>query len=162
MSIAIDQTRLDRIFHGILGAGSLTSSEATTILQMAQIAAGVEADSDHASRAVLQAIAQNVCSRAGGKPGEVLPITALSYSAARTSWLRSLARQLETPAARELAYALVFLVTVGDLELTPAERTALEDFQHALGLDDRRATDLVIVLTNTVSGGEPPPDRLER
>jgi hypothetical protein len=155
MSIAIDQTRLRHIVHTILGAGSLTRDEATTILQMTQIAAGVELESDYAQRAVLQAIAQQVCSYAGGKSDELLPIQTAPEHGARTSWLHSLAAHLHSCGARELAYALVFLVSVGDLELTRAERAALEEFQHALGLDHRRATDLVVFLTETVAGGEP-------
>lgn len=154
MSIAVDQTRLRRVFHTLLCADSLSPDEATAILQITQIAAGVEIDSAYAQRAVLQAIAQQICSYAGGKPGEVLPIQAPPDDE-RASWLRALAAQLDTQGARELAYSLVFLVSVGDLELTPAERIALEEFQHALGLNHSRATDLVVFLTNTVYGGEP-------
>lgn len=155
MSIAVDQTRLRRIVETVLPDATLERAEATTILEIAQLAAGVEIDGDPVARSILQAVAQQVCSRAGLKPGEVLPIPPLPDEEARASWVGSLAAQLQTRGARELAYALAFLVSVADLELTPAETAALEEFQHALGLDHRRATDLVVVLTEIVAGGAP-------
>jgi tellurite resistance protein len=70
---------------------------------------------------------------------------------ARRARIGTLADQLESRRARELAYAFAFLVSVADVKLTPQETAALEEFQHALGLEYSRATDLVVLLTDVVA-----------
>lgn len=155
MSIAVDQSRLRQIVETVMPSRELDPAEATTILQIAQLAAGVDFDDeDPAEEAVLLSVAQQVFSLVGTKPDDVLPIPSLPDAEARAEWLAALAAQLDTRGARELAYALAFLVSVADLELTPAETRALEEFQRALGLDDRRATDLVITLSEIVAAGD--------
>lgn len=154
MSIAVDQTRLRRVVDAVLPDRRLDLAQATMILQIAQLAAGVDLDEDPAEEATLHAVAQHVFSLVGMKPDEDSPIPPLPDEDARAAWLRALASQLETRGARELAYALAFLVSVADLELTPVEKTALEEFQHALGLDHRRATDLVVMLSEIMAAGD--------
>lgn len=157
MAIAVDQTKLRRIVETLLSGVKLESTEALTVVQIAQLAAGVKLDDDPPAQAILQAIAQQVCSLVGLKPGEIRPIPLLADYAARAACLEAVAKQLRTRGARELAYALAFLVSVADLELAPVETTALEAFQRALGLDHRRATDLVIFLSETVAADEAAP-----
>jgi tellurite resistance protein len=154
MSIAVDQTRLRRIVETLRAGEALDRAGAMTILEIAQLAAGVGPEDDPVEHATLQAVAQHVGSIAGMKPGELLAIPPLPDEEARAGHLALLASQLPTRAARELAYAVAFLVSVADLELTPAERTALEEFQHALGLDYRRATDLVVLVSEIVDAGD--------
>lgn len=159
MSIAVDQTRLRRITDRILGAAPLERAEAIAILEIAQLAAGIgagaELDEDPAEHAALQALAQHVDALVGFKQGEVLPLPSLPDEDSRLGWLRALADRLATRGARELAFAFAFLVSVADLELTSAETTALEEFQRALAVDDRRATDLVVLLSETLATEEP-------
>jgi hypothetical protein len=149
MSIAVDQTRLRRISDGILGSTRLDRTEALAIMELAQLAAGVE-NEDLAEHATLQAVAQHVGSLVGWKPGELCPVPRGS-AAIGEGWIEALAAQIGTPRARELAYACAFLVSVSNLELTASEHSELERFQRALGLGDRRATDLVIRLTEVVA-----------
>jgi len=154
MSIAVDQSRLRRIVQTILGGESLDLAQVTTILEIAQLAAGIEAEDNPAEHQTLQAVAEQVGSLIGLEPGELLPIPAIPDEDARGALLRSLAKQLETRAARELAYTVAFLVSVSDLRLTPAETSELEAFQHALGLDYRRATDLTVFVAEVVNAGD--------
>ncbi len=151
MSIAIDQTRLRRIVHDLLGSTSLRRAEASAILQIAQLSAGIGPGDDPGEHAALQAVAQSLYSLVGLKLGEVLPIPFTPESETEVGWLRALAADLTSQGARELAFAFAFLVSVADLVLTPEETTGLEDVQRALGLDDRRATDLIVFLTETVA-----------
>lgn len=151
MSIAVDQTRLRRITEAILGGEHLNRTQASTLLEIAQLAAGVENDDNPAEHSILQAVAQHIAGMVGLKTGEVLPIPPLPDEEARAHWLGSLASCLATPRVRELAYAVVFVVSVADLELTELERRALEQFQHALGLPHRRATDLVVCVSEIVA-----------
>ncbi len=154
MSIAVDQTRLRRIVETILAGATLERAEVLAILELARLAAGVELEDDPEEHAALQAVAQHVGSLAGLKPGELLAMTQMPDDEARSAWLGSLTSQLQTRGARELAYAVAFLVSVADLRLTPAEKTALEAFQYALGLEHRRATDLVVLVSEIIDAGD--------
>lgn len=150
MTIAVDQTRLRRIVCELLPRASLGRTEAMSVVQFIQIAAGLEHDDAPVEHAMMQTIAQQIGSLAGLEPGELLPIPSLDDERTRTHWLAALAAHLTTVGARELTYVLAFIVAVADLELTPTERRALEEFQQALDLDDRRATDLVVFVTDVV------------
>jgi hypothetical protein len=151
MGIAVDQQRLRRIVETLLPRGRVDRSEAITILQFVQLAAGVDRVDDPIEHSIMQSIAQTVSNLAGLRVDDVQPIPPLEDGRGRRQWLHRLASQLTSRAARELTYALVFLTSVADLRLTPAERDALEEFQHALGLDYQRATDLVVFLTEVVA-----------
>jgi hypothetical protein len=154
VSIAVDQSRLHRISRDILHGIELERREALAILEIVQLAAGVDDDEQLGEHTTLQAIAQHVGSMVGWKPGELCAIPRGS-AAIGDDWVALLASQLGSRAARELAYAYAFLVAVGNLELTAAERAELERFQRVLGLDDRRATDLVVRLTEVVASERP-------
>jgi tellurite resistance protein len=146
-SIAVDQTKLRRMVQSILAGHRLNQHEATTVLRIAQLAAGSDHVEEPAEHSVLQAIAQQVYSLVGVEPDEVSAIPPLDDHDARISWFRAVASQLDCRAARELAFAMAFLVSVSDLKLEPAEHESLEELQLVLGVDDRRATDLVVHLT---------------
>lgn len=154
MPIAVDQTRLRRIVETLLAGEAPERAEVLAILEIARLAAGVEPEESPQEHATLQAIAQQVGSLAGLLPGELLASPQPPDDEARSTWLGSLAGRLRTRGARELAYAVAFLVSVADLQLTPDEKTALEAFQHALGLDHRRATDLVVLVAEIVDAGD--------
>jgi len=154
MSIAVDQQRLRRIVDQLLPSRTLERSEATTMLQFVQLAAGVDRIDDPVEHSIMQSVAQTVCGLAGLRTGDLLAIPPLNDDLARMSWLRRLGRQLPSRGARELTYALVFLMSVADLVLTSAEREALEEFQHALDIDHERATALIVLLTDTVAASE--------
>jgi hypothetical protein len=153
MSIALDQSRLRRIVDAVLQGERLDRSEAATILEFAQLAAGVDLDEDPAELAVLQAFAQHIAPILGERPDDTRPIPPLPDEDARLHWLGALAAELDTRGARELAFVLAYLVSVADLAMSPLETTALEEVQRVLGVDERRATDLVVFVTETVAGG---------
>lgn len=150
MSIAVDQTRLRRIVETVLAGTTLDRTQVMTILEIGQLAAGVTPN-DAAEHAALQAIAQQVGAIAGIEPGELHPIAPLPDEEARAGWLTALAQQLTSTGARELAFVVAFLVSVANLELSKPEVTALDEFQRALGLDERRATDLIIFASESVA-----------
>jgi len=156
MSIAVDQQRLRRIVETLLPSGKLGRSEASTILEFVQLAAGVDHADDPIKHSIVQSVTQMVSSLAGVRIGEVASIRPVDDEGMRELWLHRLCAQLSSRAERELTYALVFLVTVADLQLTPVEQVALEEFQHALGLTDARVTDLVVFLTDVVAASDVP------
>ena len=151
MSIAIDQSKLRTIAQEILGADELDRTEATTIVSIAQLAACAD-DLEHPDEhALLQALAQYVLSGVGLRPGEIRGIPQLPDYDARLAWFCALSADLHSQAAKELAFAFAFLVSIADLELARDEHHCLEELQHALGVEDRRATDIVVLLTETVA-----------
>lgn len=124
------------------------------ILQIVRVAAGVAPEGQVEKSAALQAIAHRVYAIAGLNAEVVLPTEAVYDEASGPGSLDALADQLRSPGTRDLAYTLAFLVSIADLELAAAETSTLEEFQRALGIDHRRATDLVILLAEIVAGGE--------
>ena len=153
MSIAVDQTRLRRIMGRLAPGVSMTREEGETILQIAQLAAGADEESHPQEHMVLQQIAQYIGSTVGLELDELHMIPKVPDEEARAARLARLGRRLGTRSLKELAYALAFLVAVADLELVPEETTALEEFQFALGVTDRRAMDLVVTLIEIIEGG---------
>lgn len=150
MSIAVDQSRLRRIVEDVLPGGTLERAEAVTIVEIGQLAEGL-APNNPVEHATLQAIAQHVYAIVGLKPEELLPIAPLPDDEARSAWLARLGDSLKSRGARELAFVVAFLVAVSDLTLSRTEVTGLDEFQRALGVDDSRATDLVILASETVA-----------
>jgi hypothetical protein len=46
---------------------------------------------------------------------------------------------------------MAFLIFLSDLELSEIEHESLEDLQRALGVDDRRASEIVIQLADSLA-----------
>lgn len=154
MSIAVDQQRLRRIVETLLPTRTLGPLEANTMLQFVQLAAGADHHDDPIEHSIVQSIAQAVSALAGLRLGEIQSIPPIEDEHARRQWLHTLGARLPSRPARELTYALVFLTSVADLQLTSTELEALEEFQQALGLDHQRVTDLVIFLTGVVAASD--------
>lgn len=151
MTIAIDQSKLRHIMDAILAGESLTREEGATLLQIAQLAAGADDTEQPVERALLQALAQRISSLNGIQPAELIAIPPIQGFRARMARFRALAAALQTRAARELGVALAYLVAISDLELQSSERETLDELQHALGVDHRRATDIVVQLTEIIA-----------
>jgi hypothetical protein len=150
MSIAVDQTRLRRISSALVVGETLDRAQALAIVEIAQLAAGAEPDEDPQEHTILQAAVQHICSLAGLELDEVMAIAQIP-DAARHARFDTLGRQLATPGTRELAYAVAFLVSVSDLELSPTESSDLEELQRVLHVDHRRATDLAVFIAEAVA-----------
>lgn len=140
---------MERVAPGV----SLSRAEAETILQIAQLAAGADNESQPQEHMMLQAIAERVGASGGLELGELHLIPKVPDEEARAARLQRLAKLLGSKGTRELAYTFAFLVSIADLELVPAETTALEEFQFALGVSHRRAMDLVVMLSEIIEGG---------
>jgi hypothetical protein len=151
MSIAVDQTKLRRIVDSIVDGEELDRNEAAMVLQIAQLAAGSDDVELAAEHSLLQAIAQRVYALVGLEATEVSAIQRIDDPVARLAWFRAIAAELHSRAARELAFAMAFLVSISDLELVAMEHTNLEELQQVIGIDDRRAMDLVIQLAETIA-----------
>lgn len=147
----MDQTRLRRIVEEILAGEELGRAEVWAILEIARLSVGADGAVRAAEHAALEAIAQRVASLLGLESRQLSAIRLRGEPLERPSWFRSLAAELRSRHARELAFAMAFLVLVADLELSAVEHESLEDLQRALGVDDRRASDIVIRLTELLA-----------
>jgi hypothetical protein len=151
MTLPIDQSKLREIVDTILAGNELGRAEASVLMQFAQLAASADQREHPAEHALMQAIAQHINARFGGEAEDLAGIVRLEDFGARLSWFRARAGILHTSAARDLAFVLAFLVSIADLELVSAEHANLDELQHVLGVDDRRAMDLVILLTRQLT-----------
>lgn len=151
MTIAIDQSKLRRIIETVLAGENLSREKGIALLQIAQLAAGADETEQRVERALLQAMAQRISSLTGAQFAELIAIPPIEGFRARMARFRALAAVLHTRAARELGFALAFLMAISDLQLQRAEHDTLEELQQALGVDHRRATDIVVQLTDIIA-----------
>ena len=80
MSIAVDQQRLRSIVETLLPSRTLTRAEATTILELVQLAAGVDHVDDPIEHSIVQSIAQTVTRLAGSRVAEMQSIPPIEVS----------------------------------------------------------------------------------
>lgn len=123
---------------------TLSADEATAVVQIAELAVGVDLEVDVDEHALLQQVKRHVCAIGGISPDDVPEVSPLPLDGEeRRAWCERLAGPLVTTGSRELAYVLAYLVVAGDLELAPVEGSLIDDLQHALELSDARADEIV-------------------
>lgn len=123
---------------------TLSPTEAIAVVQIAELAVGIDLAQPPEEYAVLQQVKRHVCAIGGIAPADVPVVSPLPTDGEeRRAWCWRLAGQLVTSGGRELAYVLAYLVIVGDLELAPIESTLIRELQHALDITDDRAGFLV-------------------
>ena len=71
----------------------------------------------------------------------------------RNAQIASLAGRLGATGARELAFALAYLLIVVDLEMAPVETELLEGLRRAFSIDSRRAAELLAQAAELVTPG---------
>lgn len=72
----------------------------------------------------------------------------------RAARIATLVRQLPTTGARDLAFALAYLLIVVDLELAPIEDSLLRQLQRELTIPGDRASDLIDAIAAIATPGE--------
>lgn len=154
MSIALDNATFRRMLDLVMPGASPDPEEARTVLQLAQLAAGVDLDDDAAERGLLGTLTLQLCAAARIPISSVPRLSPLPLDAEeRCAHIASLASRLATTRARELAYAVAYLLIVVDLELAPVETELLAELRRALWLDDLRAAELAAAVAELVTPG---------
>jgi hypothetical protein len=149
----IDATAFRSIVSAVPG-GSLLAADGRTIVQIAELAAGVDLDDDADERILLDAMSQHVCASAGIARESVPAVSPLPLDdEERIAWVCALATQLTTTGARELAYVVAYLLAASDLELAPVESVFLGELREALSIPEERASDLLGTVTEIVTPG---------
>jgi hypothetical protein len=143
-----------RSIVGVVPGDRLLAADARTIVQIAELAAGVDLDDDADERILLEAVGQHVCASAGIARDSVPVVSPLPLDHEdRMAWICALATQLTTTGARELAYVIAYLLTASDLELAPVESTFLGELREALSIPEERASELLATVTEIVTPG---------
>lgn len=154
MTLAIDDTKFQQILDVIVGAPQLTPPEVETILQLVQLAAEVDRDEDPAEQALLHSLTARLCTATGivlDRFPLLSPIP--TDDEERAAQIAALVRRLPTTGARDLAFALAYLMIVSDLELAPIEDALLQQLQRALTIPPDRASDVVDAIARIVTPG---------
>ncbi|HEX7839787.1 MAG TPA: hypothetical protein VF469_20065 [Kofleriaceae bacterium] len=157
MAIEIDDAKFQQILDVTLGSQRLGPHEIRTVLLVAQLAAAVDLDDDPAERTTLQALTSRLCAWGGISPDSVPLLSPVPMDEEeRAARIATLVRALRTTGARDLAFALAYLIIVADLELAPIEDSVLQQLQRELTIPGERASDLISAVAAIVTPGEAP------
>jgi hypothetical protein len=154
MSIALDHRTFGRLLDIVMPDTIPSPAEARVILQIAQLAAGIDLDEDGDERGLLGVLTRQLCAIVGIPSSSVRVLSPLPIDAEeRDAQIASLATQLATTSARELAYLVAYLLIVSDLELAPVETELLDGLQRALWIEGPRASELAAEVSELVTPG---------
>jgi hypothetical protein len=150
----IDASTYETIVRTIIAAPALSPADAATILQIAQLAVDVDLEEYVEERAALDTLTGYVAASGGIDRDAVSPVSPLpTDDEERAAWLDMLARKLSSTGARELAYALAYVVIVSDVELSPIEIELMDELRTKLAIAVDRAAELVEVVSELVTPG---------
>jgi hypothetical protein len=154
MSIALDTQTFGRLLDLVMLGSSPSPTEARAILQIAQLAAGVDLDDDDDERGLLGTLRRQVCVLADIPVSSIPVLSPLPGDAEeRTAIVRALASRVVTTAGRELAFVVAYLLAIVDLELAPVEVELLEELRRALWIEPGRAAELLVEASEIVTPG---------
>lgn len=154
MTLAIDDAKFQQILDVTLGAQPLTPPELRTVLQVVQLAAEIDLDEDPAELALLRSLTDQLCTATGivlDRFPLLSPIP--TDDEERAAQLAALVQRLPTTGARDLAFALAYLMLVSDLELAPVEDALLHQLQGTLTIPPERASRLLDAVGRIVTPG---------
>nr|HEX4315983.1 hypothetical protein [Kofleriaceae bacterium] len=119
-------------------SGKLSPVEAEAIVALGQLAVDADGREDPDEISMFFAFGQAVLELAGIKrtPEPSIP------DDDELARMAELAKQLDSDGARDLAYAMAYVLTVADIDIAPAEDVFIERLQEALGMTDDRAREL--------------------
>jgi hypothetical protein len=149
----LDDATADRLLHAMVPPGTtLSAGDMIGVLQLGWLVAELDLHEDRDELGVWHSLARRFGSTWGGSPVRVEPVSPLPLDdEERRARIHELTAQLSTRSARELAYAVAYLVAVADVELGPIEQTFLEQLRRALAIEDDRAAYLVATAAQIVT-----------
>jgi hypothetical protein len=154
MTISIDDAKFQQILDVTMGIQRISSAEVRTVLQLARLAAEIDLDDDPEEQSLLRSLTARLCTATGAVlDGLPRPFPIPTDDEERAVQIAALVRRLPTTGARDLAFALAYLMIVSDLELAPIEDALLQQLQRALTIPPARASDLVDAIARIVTPG---------
>ncbi len=146
----------ERLIRTILGHDTLTAPQVRSIARIAYLAAEIDLDENVDEWAVLDDLVVRLWQVAGLPREPVEPVSPLPLprdNEERHARVRELTAPLTTRGARELAYAVVYVLVTADIELDRLEARLLDELQQALDIDDVRAADLAAFAAEAITPG---------
>jgi hypothetical protein len=154
MTLAIDDAKFQQILDVTLGHPPISPPEIRTVLQVVQLAAEIDLDEDPAELTLLRSLTERLCTATGIALDSFPRLSAIpTDDEERAAQLAALVQRLPTTGARDLAFALAYLMIVSDLELAPVEDALLHQLQRALTIPPERASHLLDAVGRIVTPG---------
>ncbi len=154
MTIEIDDAKFQQILDLTVGTQELGPLEVRTVLQIAQLAGDIDLDDDPAELTLLRSLTARLCTATGIVLDRFPLLSPIPTDDEERAWqIAALVRQLPTTGARDLAFALAYLMIVSDLELAPVEDALLQQLQRALTIPPGRASGLIERIAQIVTPG---------
>jgi len=152
--IALDSKTFSRLLDIVMLGANPSPTEARAILQIAQLAVGVDLDDDADEHELLGTLRRHLCSLADIPMSSIPALSPLpGDSEERSALIHQLACRVVTTAGRELAFTVAYLLVVVDLELAPVEVELLEGLRRALWIEPGRAAELLVEASELVTPG---------
>lgn len=136
--MTIDAALLDKALRTI-HPGALSPADAETVVALAQMSVDADGAEDADEIKLFFTVGKAVYALAGLKDSPTPTFAADEDDAERVV---SLAAQLSSPQARELAYAVAHLLSIVDVQIQPEEDDFLTGLATALQIDEERAEEL--------------------
>ncbi len=128
--------------------GALSEDDSEAIVAISQIIVDADGREDAEEIKKFFAIGKAVFAQAGR--GET-PTPSFDDAEDEDERLRTLATGLSTPAAKELAYAVAYMMAVADVDLAPEEGALVEALREALGLSEERADEISVTVSSAIT-----------
>ena len=133
---------------------AMSPDEIRAITHVAYLAAEIDFDEDVAEADALERIGSLLWTLRGLPPQRIPPVSPLPIDdEERLARIQELAVHLQTRGTRELAYVIAYLLIAADHAIMPVEGSFVDVLQHALGIDDDRAAELVATAAEHVTPG---------
>jgi hypothetical protein len=134
----------------IVHPGTLSSTDAETIVALGQMSVDADGQEDADEIKMFFALGKAVFELAG-LADTPTPTFADDDDEDR---IQTLAKSLQSPESRDLAYAVAHLLSVVDVQIAPEEDHFLESLRAALGIEPGRAEELAATLGAAITPAE--------
>lgn len=133
----IEEERLPAVVRA-LHQGALSVGDAETVVALAQLAVDADGREDPDEIAMFFAFGKSVLGLAGITETPTPTVSGDDED----ERIAELAGRISTPAARELAYTMAYVLTIADYQAAPEENVFMEKLRGALKISTDRAADL--------------------
>ena len=151
----IDPARFQKLVKAVFDNEKLTAADAATVVGIGRLAVDADRKEDADELDLYDKLADLVCGLAGTSAAKIQDAAALAPRGDddRSERMKTKAAALTTRPARELAFAVAYVLTIADLDIAPAEHKFLDALQSALGIDDERVEELAGLVTDAIVPG---------
>jgi tellurite resistance protein len=154
----IDQAQFSEILAVVFQAQDaatvhVPAEDVVAIVGIGQLVAGADKRDDADERSALDELTEHLCKLAKITPANI-PALASPLPGdldERLDRMGKLGEKLTSMQAKELAYAVAYVVSISDLDLAPEEAEMIDDLAVALGISDERSDELAAAAASAVT-----------